>query len=254
MLKVTNLVGFGAGGEPSAPGLAASLDFETSSSQWLSRLQDVATDNTRMTFSFWMKLETISTSFGIISAQTGIANNPSNLFLIDGSGTMCRQVQGNYGLGGFYSGTKTNDTNWKHICVAHDASQAGTDKTKYWINGVQVTTMDYDGRSGWTNDPLFSGTGNTCYVGRKGDAAPAYFDGLLADIIHCDGQAYGANTFGQDVAGTWTRKKAPGPIVYGANGWRLDGSGAVGTDVSGNGNNFTNNGGVVTSIIKPPEI
>lgn len=253
MLLVNQLCGFGAfagGGE-----LAASLDFESGSSQYLSRTEAAATDMTKMTFSVWIKRETVSVTHGIISGQTGINNNPSNLFIIDTSGTIVRQIAGNYGLGGFYTTPKVNDTNWHHICVNHDAAQTSTDKTKVWIDGTQVTTFDFEGRSGWVDDQLFSGPGDTYYLGRTGDGSAFYFDGLLADIIHVDGTAYPASTFGIDNSGTWTRRKQfASAITYGANGHRINGSGAVGADFSGNGNNFTNTNSVTTSVTVPPEI
>jgi len=62
-------------------------------------------------------------------------------------------------------------------------------------------------------------------------------------VAHINGQALNASYFGEDKNGVWVPKNLSG-LTFGVEGFLLDfsNSGALGTDVSGNGNNFTSSG------------
>ena len=68
------------------------------------------------------------------------------------------------------------------------------------------------------------------------------FNGELAKTEFVDGQALGADAFGQDIDGAWSASEYDGS--YGDNGFHLDYSDGTntGVDASGNGNDFGING------------
>ena len=132
---------------------------------------------------------------------------------------------------------------WYHIVLAIDTTQATTsNRAKLYINGEQVTfNQDYGDFP--QNDSTFINSTNTHYIGRYNDVT-RYSQFTLAHYNFCDGTAYAASDFGQtDTNGQWKPISAPS-VTYGTNGFflKFDNSGSLGTDSSGNGNNWTKNG------------
>ena len=143
---------------------------------------------------------------------------------------------------------------WYHIVVALDTTQAtSTNRTKIYINGLQVTSFitatypsqNFDGRINNT-------VGHA--IGRSSSAFPNYFDGYLTEVNFIDGQQLTPSSFGETnaITGVWQPKKYGG--TYGTNGFYLnfsDNSGAtattIGKDNSGNSNNWTPNNISVTA-------
>lgn len=76
------------------------------------------------------------------------------------------------------------------------------------------------------------------------------FDGYLSDVCFVDGLALGPEYFGRKcpISGEWEPIK-PRVSNYGTNGFFLEfkNAAALGTDTSGNGNNWTTNGGIVAA-------
>ena len=71
-----------------------------------------------------------------------------------------------------------------------------------------------------------------------------YFNGVMAHLNFCDGQTYAASDFGETDAtsGIWVAKTGPS-VTYGDNGFFLKfASGALGTDSSGESNDFVVSG------------
>ena len=73
-----------------------------------------------------------------------------------------------------------------------------------------------------------------------------YLDGYLSDLYFIDGTALTPSTFGQFSAqnsSVWVLKTPTG-LTYGTNGghYEFDNASALGTDTSGNGNNYTSSG------------
>jgi hypothetical protein len=79
----------------------------------------------------------------------------------------------------------------------------------------------------------------------------------MAHVHFIDGTAYDADTFGETDAttGIWKPKTAPS-VTYGTNGFFLKfaSSGSMGTDSSGNGNNFTVNGTLTQTQDTPSNV
>jgi len=135
---------------------------------------------------------------------------------------------------------------WYNIVVAIDTTQAtSSNRIKLYVNGLQVTTFDTATYPTQNLDTAYNQASIPQVIGfRDSEVANYYFDGLIANTILVDGQQLDASSFGETDAttGIWKFKRYSGS--YGTNGFLLkfENSASLGTDSSGNGNNFTANG------------
>jgi hypothetical protein len=105
------------------------------------------------------------------------------------------------------------------------------------------------------NYDTFNASGNTFRIGRDRTAA-AYLDGILAHTHFIDGTAYDASAFGEyDAQNVWKPKTQPS-VTYGTNGFFLKfaNAGSLGTDSSGNDNDFTVNGTGTQTLDTPSNV
>ena len=145
---------------------------------------------------------------------------------------------------------------WYHIVVAVDVTQASnSNKVKIYVNGVQETSFGTDNTitdadKNWNNTQAHS-------VGRSGTYNGLYFDGYLSHVVNVDGQALAPTVFGQtdSTSGIW-KFKSPTGVTWGTNGFHLkmENSGALGTDSSGNSNTFTVNGNLKQAVDTPSNV
>jgi hypothetical protein len=217
-----------------------SLRFNDNDSAYLQRTAGTPTNNKIWTLSCWVKLANLSTArtifngFSSTSAFDQIIFNSSDKFFMQFNNS------GTYGQ--FTSNQVFRDvSSWGHLVVKADTTAGSNGVTAYW-NGDVI--------SGTWNVTLASNA-NFASINASGDAqrlglldtgvAAQYFDGYLADVYFIDGTALDATSFGETKSGIWIPKAYSGS--YGTNGFHLDfgNSAALGTDVSGNGNNFTAN-------------
>ena len=143
---------------------------------------------------------------------------------------------------------------WYHLVLAVDTTQAtASDRVKIYVNGVQETSFAV------TNYPAQNYTNviNSAVnhrIGKASNTYDEYFDGSMSHIHFIDGTAYSPSDFGQTdtTTGIWSPKITPS-VTYGTNGYflKFENSGSMGTDSSGNANNFTVNG-TMTQIIDTP--
>ena len=128
---------------------------------------------------------------------------------------------------------------WFHLVVAFDSTQGtDTNRIKVYIDGEQQTptTIAYPDQNLDTRMNLAS---VPQYIGRYHNPAYSY-NGYMAEFNWLDGTAAAASSFGEtnDDTGQWIPKEYEGS--YGTNGFYLKFvSGALGTDSSGEGNNYT---------------
>jgi hypothetical protein len=221
-----------------------SLRFRSSASAYLNRTPSTAGNRRTWTWSGWVKRSGLGTTQAIFSD-----NEVSNFSQIEfGSNNKIR-----FGLGS--GGTNpVIDTQavfrdvsaWYHIvCVANTTNATGNDRMQIYVNGVRqaVTaivdfppSLNYDGG---INRAVSHSIGRNSFYG-------FYFDGYLTEVNFVDGQALTPSSFGETDAltGVWKPKKYAG--TYGTNGFYLNfkdnaSTSALGTDYSGNGNNWTTN-------------
>ena len=132
---------------------------------------------------------------------------------------------------------------WYHIVVAFDSSQGtASNRNKIYVNGVQETSFATETYTPNQNmdHKLLSGELNS--LGKDSEQntfAACYF----CEVVGIDGVAHDPTSFGEfdEDSGIWKPKSVSG-LTFGTNGFHLNfaDSSALGTDVSGNGNNFAN--------------
>jgi hypothetical protein len=155
------------------------------------------------------------------------------------------------------SSRRFRDTNgWYHFVFSADSTlSTAADRLKVYVNGVLETSftktnnpsqnIDWGNQLAQTNGDLtISGT----------ESQTQHFDGYMSHVAFVDGQALAPTEFGEtdSTSGIW-KFKSPSGITWGNNGYHLkfENSGALGTDSSGNSNNFTVNGTLKQSLNTP---
>jgi len=229
-------------------------------STYLSRSISSATNRKTWTYSTWFKKTRLGTS-GNLSTR--------NIFLAAADGGFPEGIEINaedqfeydHDIAGtdytLTSDMLFRDVNaWYHIVVTKDTTQATeTDRLKVWVNGTQISLnevslgyppQNYDGA---INKNV------THTIGNLSTSNTYYADFVLAHTHFIDGTAYAASDFGSTDAttGIWKPKTSPS-VTYGTNGWFLkyENSGSMGTDSSGNANNFSVSAGTLTQTVDTP--
>ena len=210
----------------------------------------------KLTLSMWIK------------SSNGLSGTDGGLFLAQESGT-APDVNLYYSNGvftlGYYNGSSwvgklatvlysyRDPSAWLHIVAVIDTANATSgDRLKMYINGTRLTTFSNETQPSQNTDfaSLASGTVKVG-VYRNGTS---YYDGSIAHYHYCDGYAYDASTFGESdsTSGIWKPKTAPS-VTYGNNGFflKMENSGAMGTDSSGNSNTFTVSGNLTQNVDTP---
>jgi len=142
---------------------------------------------------------------------------------------------------------------WYNCIIKFDTGNGtATSRVRAFINNEEITswsmqeTIPNDLKIGF-----FNGTdGNTRVIGaRGGSSTDKFFDGYIAEVVGINNSLNDNTDFGEvdEDSGIW-KPIDVSDLTFGTNGFYLDfeSSGALGTDSSGNGNNFTVNN--LTSI------
>ena len=150
------------------------------------------------------------------------------------------------------------DTNgFYHLVVAYDSAQSTeADRVKIYINGVLETTLDTSAYPSQNANAFMNLAGHVVQIARTRPSGPHYLNGLMTHVHFIDGTAYPASTFGEsDSNGVWIPKPSPS-VTYGTNGFflKMDNSGNMGLDSSGNSNNFTTNGTITQAKDTPSNV
>ena len=129
---------------------------------------------------------------------------------------------------------------WYHIVLRIDTTQAtASNRVRLYINGEAADSSG--GRSSYPsqNLSLFANNNTATYVAR--DPYNTTGSGYYADVNFIDGQSLDPTSFAETKSGIWVPKEYTGS--YGTNGYflKFQSSAALGTDSSGNANNFTVN-------------
>ena len=221
-------------------------------STYLTRTVSSASNRKTWTYSAWIKR-----SGGIGNTQTLLVswsdgNNHSKIRL-ESDKVHVYDLTG----GSFSYQVKTNrllrDTNaWYHIVVAFDTTQAtASNRLKIYINGEQETSLaessypaeDYEG---------FINRNRVHSIGYNANNSN-YFDGSMSHINLVDGTALTPSAFGStdSTTGEWKINTSPS-VTYGTNGFFILKDGNSVTDQSGQGNNWTVQGGTLTKTEDNP--
>jgi len=220
----------------------------------LTRTVSSAGNTKTFTYSAWIKRGSVSSGQGIFGQGDQSSNNFNIRFQSNGD---IRIEPSGFDI--ITNRLFRDCSAWYHLVVAVDTTQAtASDRVKIYVNGVQETSLastTYPSLN-FDTDVNSSGSTGTVYLGDVFNGT-GKFDGSMTHIHLIDGLAYDADTFGETDAttGIWKPKTAPS-VTYGTNGFFLKGenSGALGTDSSGNANNFTVNGTPTQTIDTPSNV
>jgi len=237
--------------------VANSLRFDDGSSDYLNKTFASSGNRKTFTISTWFKRSGIGTQQEIISSHNG-GNDEIALRL--NSTNELRFY--NYQTSGTNFNLQTNqvlrDTSaWYHVVLAVDTTQAtSSNRIKIYLNGEQITSFSSETYPNQNID-LNWNMNNLHFIGLRGAFTADYFDGSLAHFHNIDGTAYAASDFGEtdSTTGQWKPKTSPS-VTYGTNGFFLKfaNSGSMGTDSSGNGNNFTVSGTLTQTQDTPANV
>jgi len=215
----------------------------------------IATPSSRRTFtmSAWVKKSDNSNSQGVI--WIGSATNNWVQFKFE-SGTDLRMECRNSGSNviDLTTNRKFRDVNaWYHILAQVDTTQATqSNRVKLWVNGVQETSF---ATATYPSQNLDLDTTTEQKVGLQ--HGTQYFNGYISHAAYVDGSVVAPTTFGEtdSTSGIW-KFKTPTGVTWGTNGFHLkfENSGALGTDSSGNSNNFTVNGNLKQALDTPSNV
>ena len=217
-------------------------------STYLSYTQGTPTNNLKWTVSMWVK-------------RSEVLDTGAQYLLtayVDGSNHwVMRFIEDKIDIYDYVSGSQSGKlrTNsvfrdpaaWYHIVYVYDSANASaTDRMRLYVNGVEETSFTTDTQPAQDTACIFNLSGRIGELGRRSDGgAETYFDGSMAHVHFCDGQAYAASDFGEtdSTSGIWVAKTSPS-VTYGNNGFFLkyQDTSAFGDDSSGNTNDFTVSG------------
>ena len=223
-----------------------SLMFATGDTAYLHRTPGSAGNQRTWTWSGWVK-----------RGQINIDGQPQTFFGVGaGSGT---QSNSTFLWMGFYDRkvyVQDWDNNikyvtnryfrdpsaWYHFCIVVDTTDGTAgDRIKIFCNGVRETSFEVSNSPSEDHDTAINST-NQHRMGAVDRPTYDYrLDAYLAEVHFIDGTALTPTSFGKtdSTTGQWIPKEAAG-LTYGTNGFYCKFvSGALGTDSSGEGNNYT---------------
>ena len=230
--------------------VANSLRFNDGSSDNLLRSPSSSGNRQIFTFSAWIKRSAISSSttyaiayFGATATTSGttvirLVNDALQVYIRDGSSNKLLTTNRLF----------RDVSAWYHIVVAIDTTQGtDTNRVKLYVNGVQETSFS---SSQYPTQNLNSNVNTSGQNNRfgvyadSGGSLESYYDGYMAECVLIDGQQLDPTSFGEfdEDSSIWKPIDVSG-LTFGTNGFYLDfeSSGSLGSDVSGNSNNFTVN-------------
>jgi len=224
-------------------------------STYLTRTPSSAGDRKTFTFSTWIKRSSSSANQMLLVQSSSSSNFSFMRFKSDGTLSIYSESGGSSQYNFVPSMLFRDFSAWYHVVLTIDTTQAtSTDRVKFYVNGSQITDFSTETYPSQNIDTMFNST-NALELGRRTYSTDEYLDGSLAHTHFIDGTAYAASTFGEtdSTTGIWKPKTAPS-VTYGTNGFFLKfaSSGSMGTDSSGNGNNFTVGAGTLTQTQDTP--
>ncbi len=235
-LTSTNTVSVGVG----TPGytVAQSLQLSASQGGYLTQTPAAAGNQQTWTWSGWVNLSSTGqwqTIFNAVTANDAswsalrfTSNNQLEFF--DDTGT-------SYATD-LVTNQQFNPNTWYQVTLVYNTTQAAAaNRVELFVNGVQITSFatQIDPSQNYAGA---TGGASSNYLGFDGRWSEYPLNGNLADVQFVDGQALSPTSFGESVNGQWEPAAYTGS--YGTNGYHLTfASGAIGSDSSGEGDNFT---------------
>ena len=229
---------------PTTYEIANSCRFDGSSS-FLAFTLGSETNRDKWTWSCWFKRSKISTTS--VLHHIYIDGDNHNFFKFDSSDALnYNNETGASVTGKLFTNALYRDVSaWYHAMIVYDSANATAgNRMRMYVNGTEVTSFETDTQPSSGQDSFFYNT-KVINIGRDQRGTSGFWDGYMAEIIYCDGQAYGPDKFGEfnsDSPRIWQPiDPAKQSLTFGNNGCWLDfeDSSAMGNDVSGNNNDWS---------------
>ena len=207
----------------------------------LSKLPSSSGNLKTWTYSTWVKIPNPA-SGGIGNYLYGYSLYPSgwsqSSIMITGTGAL-QVVSDMYASFSLKTNRLLRDSSaWYHIVAAIDTTQStAANRLKLYVNGVQETSFAISTYPGLNAESAINRSGHIQNIGYTNSY---YVRQQLAETHFINGSQLTPSSFGEtnEDTGQWIPKKYSGS--YGTNGFYLKfASGAIGTDSSGEGNNYT---------------
>ena len=222
----------------------------------LTRTPATAGNRNKWTWSSWVKRSTTGSASAIFGVYYSSGAYQDNLYF-QSSGKLDWFVWNNNAYAGrIITDALFRDVSaWYHIvCVYDNTLATATDRMKVYVNGVRETSLNNVTNPVQNSTLSNVNTTNPFKIGDDGNGNND-FDGSMAHVHFIDGLAYQASTFGEtdSLTGIWKPITSPS-VTYGTNGFFLNfsNSGSMGTDSSGEGNDFTVASGTLTQTQDTP--
>ena len=223
--------------------ISRSLRFNSADSAYLNRTPAGAGNRRKWTFSAWVKRSSTGDQ-KIFSGGTGTGSTDYLQFYFASNDAIKVST---------YVSDLINTTSvyrdysaWYHVVLNIDTDNAtATNRMQLYVNNTLITTANVTGDLGVNQTQAH-------YIGYNNYGT--YFGGYMTEINFINDQALTPSSFGSTNAdtGVWGPKKYSGS--YGTNGFYLNFSdnsnttaATLGKDYSGNGNNWTPTGFIVTA-------
>ena len=219
----------------------------------LSDTMGTPTSGTKFTYSCWVKRSALGSAQTIASMWSDSSTHIVLRFDLQDNLSFYATQSSTYPLELETNAVFRDTSAWYHIVAKVDTTQStSSDRCKLYVNGSEQTSLSASTYPSQDSTFTANASGTTHYVGGRGDGS--YWDGLITHAHFTDGYAYDASTFGESdsVSGIWKPKTSPS-VTYGSNGFflKMENSGAMGTDSSGNSNTFTVNGTLTQNVDTP---
>jgi hypothetical protein len=205
------------------------------------------------TISTWLKITNLSNSQSIFYGDTAGSTNGTNDDFYYSSNKI---TFGGYNSVYITSTAVFRDVSaWYHVVLSVDTTQAtSANRIKLYVNGVEQARTEGAGYPAQNFDTAFIKSGAFQICGNSPASGYGLFN--LANFNYVDGTALDATSFGETDAttGIWKPKSYSGS--YGTNGFflKFENSASLGTDSSGNGNNWTVNNTPTQTVDTPSNV
>jgi len=215
---------------------------------YLTRTYGSTTNRRTYTWSIWLKRANIGTEHNILSAGNFSGEPYMDIRFNTNQTLEWYHYNSGYDWRLITNRVFRDPSAWYHVVLAVDTTQGtSSNRVKLYINGVQETAFEtYAWGSAYPSqnfDTYFNDDISQA-IGSYSQSSGNHHDGYISEFVMIDGQQLTPTSFGEfdEDSGIWKPKAVSG-LTFGTNGFYLDfeDSGALGDDVSGNGNDFTVN-------------
>ena len=237
----------GASGASTGYTIERSARFNGEDNALLYRSVSSAGNRRTMTLSLWIKgMDQKDTNIGtmvLFDAHVNDANRTRIFTNDDGTIQFFNRVS-NSDVSNLTTGSFRDPTAWYHLLFKIDTTQStASNRYKIFVNGVEQETNNAFPSQ---NADLYFNSTTVHRIGLGGDddGNENPYNGLMAEIHFIDGSALDPSDFAETDSDTGMYNPIKYTGSYGTNGFYLkfndnSSNAALGTDSSGNGNNYT---------------